>query len=118
MNPRFLADENIDPDLTQALLRRVRGIDIVHVQDVGLRTLDDPTILEWAANEGRALISKDIKTIPGFAGERVAAGLAMPGVFVLPSTLSMGEAIDNLALIAEATDSGEWTDRVVYLPLR
>lgn len=87
MSPRFLADENIDPDLVLGLQRRVDGIDIVRVQDVGLRTLDDPTILQWAADEGRVLISRDIKTIPTFAHERVAAGLEMPGVFVLPSAV-------------------------------
>lgn len=64
------------------------------------------------------LISRDIKTIPTFADERTAAGLIMPGVLVLPPTLSMAAAIDDLALIAEATEPHEWANRVVYLPLR
>lgn len=55
------------------LQRRVDGIDIVRVQDVGLRTMDDPAILQWGADEGRVLISRDLKTIPTFAHERVAA---------------------------------------------
>lgn len=118
MSPRFLADENIDPALVLGLKRRVDGIDIVRVQEVGLRTLDDPTILQWTADEGRVLISKDVKTLPTFAHERIAAGLAMPGVLVLHSTVSMTAAIDDLALIAGATDADEWADRVVYLPLR
>jgi predicted nuclease of predicted toxin-antitoxin system len=70
VSPRFLADENIDPDLVLGLQRRADGIDIVRVQEVGLRTLDDPTILQWAADDDRVLITRDIKTIPGFAGER------------------------------------------------
>lgn len=116
--PRFLADENIDPDLVLGLKRRIGGIDIVRVQDVGLRGSDDPTVLRWAADEGRVLISRDIKTIPTFAHERVAAGLAMPGVLVLPPAVSMAVAIDDLSMIAGATDAEEWVDRVVYLPLR
>jgi predicted nuclease of predicted toxin-antitoxin system len=68
VSPRFLADENIDPDLVLGLRRRVEGIDILRVQDVGLRTVDDAEILQWAADEGRILISHDLKTIPGFAG--------------------------------------------------
>lgn len=52
MSPRFLTDENIDPDLVLGLQRRVDGIDIVRVQDVGLCTSDDLTILQWAADEG------------------------------------------------------------------
>jgi len=73
-----------------ALITRVDdGIDIVRVQDVGLRTLDDPTVLQWPADEGRVLISRDIKTIPNFAHERVATGLVMPGVLVLAPGVSM-----------------------------
>jgi hypothetical protein len=115
---RFLADENIDPDLVLGLQRRVGDIDIVRVQDVGLRTADDPTILKWAAAEGRVLVTKDIKTIPPYAFERISAGQPMAGVFVLHSTVSMATAIEELAFIAVASDADEWIDRVIYLPLR
>lgn len=118
MSPRFLADENIDSDLVLGLKRRIGGIDIVRVQDVGLRGSDDPTILQWAAEEGRVLIGRDIKTVPPFAHERIARGLTMPGVLVLPPAVSMAVAIDDLSMIAGATDADEWTGRVVYLPLR
>lgn len=118
MSPRFLADENIDPDLVLGLRRRVDGIDIVRVQDVGLRTVDDPAILRWAANESRIVISHDIKTMPGFAGERLTAGLPMPGVILLRSTLSLAHAIDELAAVAGASDAEEWNNQIAYLPLR
>ena len=118
MTPRFLADENIDQDLILGLKRRIDGIDIVRVQDVGLRTLDDPTILQWAAEEGRVLISRDIKTMPAFAHDRVVAGLTMPGVLILPATVSMAVAISELSIIAGATEADEWVNRVAYLPLR
>lgn len=118
MRPLFLADENIDADLVHGLTRRVEGIDIVRVQDVGLRTLDDPTVLRWAAAEGRILISRDIRTIPGFASERIDAGQVMPGVFVLHSRVPMAAALDDLALIAGASEAEEWVGRVVFLPLR
>ena len=52
MSPRFLADENIDSDLILGLRRTVDDIDVVRVQDVGLRTVGDPEILQWAAGEG------------------------------------------------------------------
>ncbi|WP_415142298.1 DUF5615 family PIN-like protein [Nocardioides sp.] len=50
MSPRFLADENIDPDVVLGLRRRVDDVDIVRVQDVGLRSLDDPEILQQCAH--------------------------------------------------------------------
>lgn len=67
MTPRFLADENIDPDLVLGLRRRVDDVDIVRAQDAGLRTVDDPEILQWAADDGRILISHDLKIMPGSA---------------------------------------------------
>ncbi len=118
MTPRFLADENIDPDLVLGLRRRVDDIDILRVQDVGLRTVGDPEILQWAADEGRILISHDLKTIPGFAGERLIAGLPMSGVVLLRSTLSIAQAIDEIAAIAGASDAEEWINQIAYLPLR
>ena len=36
-------------------------LDIVRVQDVGLRTASDPDILAWAASEGRILLTHDRK---------------------------------------------------------
>ena len=111
MTPRFLADENIDPDLVAGLQRRVSDVDVVRVQEVGLRALGDAEILQWAADQGRILINHDLKTIPGFAGERLIAGLPMPGVIFLRSTLPIAQAIDELAVIADASDAEEWSTR-------
>ncbi len=118
MNPRFLADENIDPDLVLGLRRRVEDVDIVRVQDVGLRTLGDPEILQWASDQDRILISHDFRTIPGFAGARMADGLPMPGIILLRATLPIAAAIDELAAIAVATTAAEWVNQIAYLPLR
>jgi hypothetical protein len=41
----------------------------------------------------------------------------MPGVLALPPGVSRSVAIDDLPLIAEATDAKEWVGRVMYLPL-
>ena len=118
MTPRFLADENIDPDLVLGLRRRADDIDIVRVQDVGLRTLGDPEILQWAADEHRIVISHDIKTLPRFAADRITAGLPMPGLIVLRSSLNIAQAINELTVIAGASDAEEWNNQIVYLPLR
>lgn len=111
MRVRFLTDENVANSLVFGLRRRVDGADIVRVHDVGLRTLDDPTILAWAADNSRLLVSHDVKTIPTLAYEQVIAGLPMPGVFVLRSTMPIAVAIDELELIAEASEADEWAIR-------
>ena len=64
---KFLADENFNRHIVRGLTRRKPEIDIARVQDVGLRTLDDVTILEWAENDQRILLTHDAATIAVFA---------------------------------------------------
>jgi predicted nuclease of predicted toxin-antitoxin system len=92
-------------------------LDIVTVQDVGLRTLDDPAVLEWAAGEGRILLTHDLATMKDFAYQRVAAGLPMPGVFEIPVGTPRSVIIDELLLIDAASDPDDWAGVVHYLPL-
>jgi predicted nuclease of predicted toxin-antitoxin system len=66
---RFAADENFNNDIVRGLLRRKPNLDIVRVQDVGLAGADDPTILEWAAREGRILLTHDVSTITAAGNE-------------------------------------------------
>lgn len=77
---RFAADENFNHDIVRGLLRRTPHLDIVRVQDVGLSGADDATVLEWAAREGRVLLTHDVSTLTRYAYERVQAGKPMPGV--------------------------------------
>jgi len=100
------------------LLRRQSSLDLLRVQDAGLHSADDPTVLEWAARQGRVLISHDVATITRHAYERVAAGQPMPGVFQVPRSVPLAQAIEDLLLIAECSQPGEWEGQVRYLPLR
>lgn len=118
MTVRLVADEHIARRLVVGLRRVVEAADIVRVQDVGLRTADDSAILQWAADEGRILVSHDLRTIPGFAADRLAAGLSMPGVILLRASLPIATAIDELALVIGASDAEEWDGLIAHLPLQ
>ena len=115
---RFLADENLNNDIVRGLLRRKTDLDIVRVQDVGLSDADDPTVLEWAAREGRVLFTHDVSTVTHYAYERVIAGKAMPGVFEVSRELSLGIVIEDIILLTVCGLDGEWEGQVRYLPLR
>jgi Domain of unknown function (DUF5615) len=115
---RLLADENFNNQIVRGILRRRPEIDIIRVQDVGLSTTDDRIILEWAAQQGRILLTHDVETMTNYAYERVQAGLAMPGVFEISRSVPVGLAIAEILLIAEASFEGEWEGQVQYLPLR
>lgn len=115
---RYAADENFNHDIVRALRRRLPALDLVRVQDAGLAGAEDAEVLEWAAGEGRVLLTHDVSTMTRFAYERTGRGLPMPGVFEVGRAVPLGRAIEDLLLLAECSVSGEWEGQVRYLPLR
>jgi hypothetical protein len=114
---RFLADEDFDNDILRGLLRRMPDLDITRVQDAGLGGAKDPVILEWAAQEGRVLLTHDVSTISTYALARINDGLPMPGVFAVSQSISTSQIIEDIMLLAECSVEGEWEDQIYYLPL-
>ena len=92
-------------------------LDLVRVQEVGLSHTPDAIILEWAAQQGRVVVSVDKKTLAVDAWDRVARGVPMPGVAILRILLTIGQAIDELELIALAGNPEDFRDQVIYLPM-
>jgi len=115
---RLAADENFNSDIVRGLLRRKPNLDIVQIQDVGLFGADDPTVLEWSAEEGRVLLTHDVSTITHYAYERVRAGKPMPGVFEVSRNIPIGVVIEDVLLLVEFNLDKEWESQVRYLPLR
>lgn len=68
---RFLSDENFNGDITRGLLFHLPQLDLIRVQDVGLRKALDPSVLSWAADNDRIVLSHDRTTLPDFAYERI-----------------------------------------------
>ena len=114
---QLAADENFNNDIVRGLLRRRPELDIVRIQDVGLSGADDPTVLEWAAQENRVLLTHDVSTITYHAYERVRTSAPMPGVFEVGRHVPIGRAIEDILLLADYSLDGEWEGQVRYLPL-
>lgn len=112
----LLADENFDGNIVRGVLRRLPGLDLVRVQDVGLSGGDDPTVLGWAAEQGRVVITHDVETFTRFAYERMAAGLAMRGVIEVVSSAPVGQAVADLVLVIQCLDPPDLDGQVLYLP--
>ena len=114
---RLVSDENFNGDIVRGLLRRHPELELVRVQDVGLMQTPDPDILEWAAGQGRVLLSHDVSTVPPAAYQRVADGKPMPGVFIVPDRMPIGQAVDEILFLSLDVDADEWKDQVLFLPL-
>jgi len=114
---KLLLDQNLNDRIRRGILRRCPTIDLIRVQDAEISGADDPTVLAWAAEEYRVVITHDATTMTAFAYERVRAGLSMPGVFEVPRRVPLRRAIEDIVIIAECSNDGEWEGQVRYLPL-
>ena len=112
------ADENSNNDIVRGLRRRNPDLDLVRVQDVGLSAADDPTVLEWAAQEGRVLLTHDVSTITRYAYDRLRAGKSMPGVFEVSREVPIKIAIEDILLLTAYSLDSELDGQTRYLPLR
>lgn len=114
---KLVSDENFDADILRGLYRRRPELDVMRVQDAGLSAASDPDILAWAAAEGRIILTHDRDTMPCFAYQRVRAGQAMPGVFLVSDLMPTGQAIDEILLAVDCLTPEECRDFVRFLPL-
>jgi predicted nuclease of predicted toxin-antitoxin system len=114
---RLLSDEDVPKSIVRGLRLRQPDLDILRVQEVGLRTRDDPLILAWAAKEGRVLVSRDRQTMIGHAYQRVQSGQPMPGLIVVHEDMTIGQAVEQILMTAVCCTVEEVENRVIFLPL-
>lgn len=115
---RLLADENFDNRVLRALRRENADVDSVRVQDTEMVQVDDPRVLEWAAREGRILLTHDVRTVPRYAYERVRDNQPMPGVIAVHRSAPIGIVIEDLLIALGASEAAEFEGQVVYIPIQ
>lgn len=114
---KFLADENFDNRIVRGLLRRRSDLDIIRVQELEIAGADDPTVLAWADQAGRILLTHDERTIPQYTYERLAADQTIAGVIVASDNLGISTLIEDILLIVECSTATEWINQLQRLPL-
>jgi predicted nuclease of predicted toxin-antitoxin system len=113
----LLADENFNEDIAKGLCFRVPGLDLLRVRDAGLTGADDPTILEWAANNNRILLTHDRATMPKFAYQRIASKRAMPGIVVVACQTLLAQVLEDLELLILGSFEIEFENQIRFVPL-
>ena len=68
-----------------------------------------------AAQEGRILVSHDFQTMPSNF-RRFTRRQRSPGVLSIRQDLPVGDAVDSLLLIWEASEPDEWENRLCLAP--
>jgi hypothetical protein len=112
---RFQADADIDPDIRKGLLRREPSIDFRPAAGTIPDGALDPKVLRIAAEDGRVLVSGDLRTMHvhfhGFAATHES-----PGVLLIPSSRSIGAAIEGLLFVWLNWTPDDLRNRIQWLP--
>ena len=74
-------------------------------------------MLAWAARERRVLLSHDASTMTAAAYARIGRGEYTPGVIIIPQSLSLASALEELLLVAQCGVAEDWENQVRFLPL-
>jgi hypothetical protein len=115
---RFAADENFNQDIVRGLLRHQPDLDLINIQAAGLSGATDPVVLAWAASENRLLLTHDVTTLTRYAYDRVKLNQSLPGVIEVSRSVPLGQAIEDILLLAKLSRANEWEGQILYLPLR
>lgn len=113
---RFQADADLNADIVAGVLRREPRVDFRSAHEANLRGVTDREVLALAAREHRILVTHDRRTMPHHFAEFVRQQTS-PGVILIAQSVSVRVAIDELLLVWAASDSKEWRNILVELPL-
>ena len=108
-------DVHVRRAITEAL--RMRGVKVVTAQEDGAATLPDSALLDRAMQRGCVLFSQD-EDLLAESTRRQRTGTPFAGVvYAHQMHVNIGRCIQDLDLIAKATDLADWQNWLEYLPL-
>ena len=73
-------------------------------------------MLAVAASLGRILVTHDVRTMPRHFGEFITAS-DCPGLILIPRSMPIRNAIEEIILIWRVTDPEEWMNLFRRMPL-
>jgi predicted nuclease of predicted toxin-antitoxin system len=116
MGNKLYADVHVRRAVVDGL--RLRGVDILTAQEDETAALADPLLLDRALALGRIIFTQDDDFLRE-ANRRQKTGEMFGGVaYAHQLNVTVSECIENLLLIAEASEWDEWLNRVAYIPLK
>jgi predicted nuclease of predicted toxin-antitoxin system len=97
---------------------RLREVDVLTAQEDGTREFADSDLLNRASELGRVFVTQDADLL--VEGDlRQRTGRSFVSVIYAPQTrATIGQCVENLELIAKASESSEWVNRVEFVPLK
>ena len=96
---------------------RLRGVEVLSAYEDGAHRLPDPELLDRATQLGRVLFSMD-RDLLIEAARRQRTGEGFAGVvYAHQQSCPIGRCIDDLEILAKATEPDDFHGLLQYLPL-
>ena len=115
MSIALYMDEQVPRQITTGL--RLRGVDVLTVQEDERLGTPDPMLLDRANELGRVMFSRDDDFLAE-AYRRQVEGIVFSGVIYAHQLLvSIGDCVRDLEIIAKVYNPEDLANRVEYLPL-
>ena len=112
---RLFMDHNVRRPITAGL--RLREVDVLTAFEDGSEELADPEILNRAGDLDRVLYTEDDDFLTEGA-TRQSHGIEFTGIIYAHQSLQVRICIDDLELIAKASEPEDLRSQVLYLPLK
>lgn len=115
MSVKLYMDVHAKRAVTDGLRRR--GVDVLTTQEDGTARLEDSDLLDHATALDRVLFSQDADLL-GEATRRQQSGKPFAGVvYAHQLSITVGQTIHDLEMIAKIYEPEDVQNRVEYLPL-
>ncbi len=96
---RFVFDQHVNARALRQL--QARGVDVVHVAEVGLSAADDPEIFAWSVDQERILVTRNYQDFAPLVSAYAAKGLAFPGVLFIATSVPHADAGHHVRSLLE-----------------
>lgn len=114
----YLLDENVTSTFAE-LLRQHFDLPFHQVGDgvAPPRGTPDPEILCWCEEHSCVLVTNNRKSMPGHLKDHLDMHRHIPGIFQIPSTMTIVELGEHLHEVAATALADEYRDAIHYLPI-
>jgi hypothetical protein len=110
---RLYFDHDVDVRLAEALRRR--SFDVETAFQVGLHEADDPSQLTYATQNGRILMTHNVRHFPGIYASWLTEERHHSGIIILIGYPSIGVWLERTLKLFSVFDAADLRDQLFYL---
>ena len=78
-----MSGKDLNEHIVTGAFRREPSIEFLRAREIGLASLTDREVIDYAAREGLIIVSHDVNTMPGHACEMLGSGQSFAGLLMV-----------------------------------